>query len=105
MRYKTKYDIGDSTKIVLADDVAEYLRILSYHNTWIMKFPKIFIELLNDNYKASMKAIKYAPAIYFHLNSNFKKDKQLIKATVNSYIRHGRFDEITYNKYMITKKC
>ena len=32
MRYKGIYDIGDRTEIIFANDVAEYIRILSHNN-------------------------------------------------------------------------
>ena len=102
MRYKGIYDIGDRTEIIFANDVAEYIRILS-HNNWLTKFPKIFIELLNDNYDASLKAIKYAPALYFQLNPMFQKDKHIIKTTINSYSKHRKLNEIIFDKYKIIK--
>ena len=41
--------------------------------------PKSFIELLNSDYDATLKALKYAPSLYFYLNSDFQTDKHLIK--------------------------
>lgn len=102
MKYKSIYDIGDKTEIIFANDVAEYIRILS-HNNWLTKFPKVFIELLNDNYDASLKAVKYAPTIYFQLNSMFKKDKHIIKTTINSYSKHRKLNEIIFDNNIILK--
>lgn len=103
MEDKDKKDIGDKVEIITADDVAEYIKILS-HRKWISKFPKSFINLLNDNYDAAFKAVKYAPAIYFHLNDIFQEDKYFLKAAINSYINHGKFYDFMYYKNQITKK-
>lgn len=103
MKYKSLDDVGNSTKIVFASDVAEYIRVLSYHN-WITKFPKMFLELLNDDYDATLKAIKYAPSLYFHLNSEFQKDKHLIKTTINAYYKHKKIHEIIFDNYKIVKR-
>ena len=44
MKYKSKYDIGERTCVLFANDVVDMLRVLS-RDTWIKCIPEKFIEL------------------------------------------------------------
>lgn len=102
MKYKDKNDIGEFAQCILAKDVVEILKVMS-KDTWIKRLPKMFIDLLNDNYEASLKSIKYVPNIYFYLNNKFKNDNLIIKATIKSFKRKNRMDEINI-RYKPLKK-
>ena len=93
MKYKGKYDIGEPVYCLFTKDIIEILKTMS-ENTWINKVPNLFIEFLNENYDASLESIKYVPNIYFELNNKFKNDRVLIKATIKSFQKHNRSNEI-----------
>ena len=97
MKYKGKNDIGARVIVMFAGDVTNYLKELS-KGTFINYFPEQFVDLLNDNYDECIKTIKYCPKIYFYLNDTFKRDKYLVKMTLNSYKRHKRHKYIKYDK-------
>ena len=103
MKYKSKYDIGERTSILLASDVVDMLKVLS-RDTWIKYIPEKFTELLNDNFVASLKSVDLAPVVYFNLNDKFKNDKEMIKRTIKSYQAHYRIDEINIKTRPLTKK-
>lgn len=103
MKYKSKYDIGERTSILLASDVVDMLKVLS-RDTWIKYIPEKFTELLNDNFVASLKSVDLAQVVYFNLNDKFKNDKEMIKRTIKSYQAHYRIDEINIKTRPLTKK-
>lgn len=72
---------------MFAGDVTNYLKELS-KGAFIKYFPEQFIDSLNDNYDECIKSIKYYLRIYFYLNDTFKRDKYIVKITLDSYKRH-----------------
>ena len=66
MKSKSIHDIGEPVKIIQCDDVLHILKIMST-GTWINQIPTIFIDMLNSNYDATIKAVNYVPNIYFKL--------------------------------------
>jgi hypothetical protein len=86
-------NIGEQVKVIFESDIPKLLKTLS-KETWLTHFPQLFIDLLNTSKNQSIKAIRYAPNIYFSLNTDLQKDKQIIKATINSYSYHKRLKEI-----------
>ena len=102
MKSKSIHDIGEPVKIIQCDDVLHILKIMST-GTWINQIPTIFIDMLNSNYDATIKAVNYVPNIYFKLNDRFKNDNLLIKTTINAFQKHDRLNEINI-KYKPIKK-
>ena len=102
MKYKSECDIGEQVKIMFASDVLNMLKILS-KDAWLKYYPNEFIELLNDNYLLSLKAVKISPNIYFMLNRRFRNDNDIIRATINSFRKHNRLNEIDYRNKPIRK--
>ena len=64
----------------------------------------MFIDLLNDNYEASLKSIKYVPNIYFSLNDKFKNDNLIIKTTIRAFKRRNRINEINIGYKPLKKR-
>lgn len=103
MKYKGKYAIGQRVKLIFANDALEILKVISDKN-WIYKIPNSLIDLIDDNFDIALESIKYVPNIYFDLNERFKSDKQLIKATIKSFRKHDRINEINIKTRPLTKK-
>lgn len=103
MKYKDKNDIGEFVQCVLAKDVVDILKVMS-KDAWIKYIPKMFIDLLNDNYEASLKSIKYVPNIYFSLNDKFKNDNLVIKTTIRAFKRRNRINEINIGYKPLKKR-
>ena len=102
MKYKSKYDIGEKVHCLFTEEIDDIIKTIS-KNTWIYETPELFISFLNDNFNASLEAVKYIPNIYFQLNDRFKNDNLLIKTTINAFKKYGRIDEINI-KYKPIKK-
>lgn len=103
MKYKSKYDIGEQVKLLLANDVLDMLKVLS-KDTWLVNYPNEFIELLNDNYNLSLKAVRITPNIYFRLKHVFRNDKTIIKNTIKAFRVNNRINEIDLKYRPIRKK-
>lgn len=105
MKYKDKYDIGERAIVVLSCNVEEYLKELS-KNCFLTNFPKDFIELLNDNYDSCINCISISPAVYFYLSNRFRKDKHLIKLTIEAYKKLNKVNELylKHNKLYLKNK-
>lgn len=93
MKHKSIYDIGEPVKIIQSDDVLHILKVMST-GTWINQVPTMFIDILNSNYDATVKAVRYVPNIYFRLNDKFKNDHKLIKATIKGFQKHNKSNEL-----------
>lgn len=87
MQKKSIHDIGEEVKLLMADDVLKILKELSF-GTLIQRIPQSFVDLLNGNYDSALTSVTYVPNIYFLLKSSFRKDKKIIRATLNSYKKH-----------------
>lgn len=103
MKYKNKYDIGERVESIFTKDIVEILEVMST-DTWINRVPKLFIEFLNDNYDASLLAIKYVPNIYFELNEQFKSDRILIRETIKGFKKHNKLNEINIRYKPLMKR-
>lgn len=103
MKYKGKTDIGKQINL-LDDDIAfSILKVMS-SKTWINEIPSILIELIDDNYDIALETVKYVPNIYFQLNKQFRKDRQLRNATIKSFRQHHRVNEINIRAKPLTKR-
>lgn len=103
MKYKGKNDIGNRVEIIDADRAFSILQVIST-KTWINEIPTILSELIDDNYDLALEIVKYVPNIYFKLNKQFRKDKQLRKATIKSFRKCHRINEINIRDKPLTKK-
>ena len=103
MKYKSKYDIGEQVKLLLANDVLDMLKVLS-KDTWLVNYPNEFIELLNNNYDLSLKAVRITPNIYFRLKYVFRNDKTIIKNTIKAFKVNNKLNEIDLQYRPIRKK-
>ena len=103
MKYKSKYDIGEQVRLILANDVLDMLKVLS-KDIWLVNYPNEFIELLNDNYNLSLKAVRITPNIYFRLKHVFRNDKTIIKNTIKAFRVNNRINEIDLKYRPIRKK-
>ncbi|MDD2435754.1 MAG: DUF4116 domain-containing protein [Bacilli bacterium] len=93
MKYKSRYDVGQEVKFIFTNDALEILRTIS-SKTWIYDIPDVLVELIDDNFDIALKSVKYVPNIYLKLNDKFRNDRQLIKATIKSFRKHNRINEI-----------
>lgn len=93
IKYKKKWDVAQLTKVIFEDDVIDILKTIST-KTWINELPNIFIELINNNFDVALESVKYIPNVYFKLNEKFKNDNQLINATIKSFRRHNKINEV-----------
>lgn len=96
------YDLGTEVKILFVDDIPKIIKLMS-KDTWLIRFPQIFAELLYSNKQTVLETIRYAPNIYFYLKEDFKRDKQIIKATINSFERHKKIHEINISTIPLTR--
>ena len=103
MKYKSKYDIGEQVKLLLANNVLGMLKVLS-KDTWLVNYPNEFIELLNDNYDLSLKAVRITPNIYFRLKYVFRNDKTIIRNTIKAFKVNNKINEIDLQYRPIRKK-
>lgn len=103
MKYKSKYDIGEQVKLLLANNVLDMLKVLS-KDTWLVNYPNEFIELLNDNYDLSLKAVRITPNIYFRLKYVFRNDKTIIRNTIKAFKVNNKINEIDLQYRPIRKK-
>lgn len=103
MKYKSRYDIGQEVKFIFANDALEILKTISAQ-TWVYDIPDVLVELIDDNFDIALKSIKYVPNVYFKLNDKFRNDRQLIKATIKSFRKHNRINEINIRIKPLTKR-
>lgn len=103
MKYKSRYDIGKEVKVIFDNDALEIMKVMSV-NTWINEIPIMLIELIDDNYDIALRAVKYVPNVYFKLNDKFRSDRQLINATIKSFHKHNRINEINISIKPLTKR-
>lgn len=103
MKYKRKNDIGQTAKVIFDNDALDIIRTISI-NTWIYEVPSILIELINDNFEIALETVKYIPNVYFKLNDRFRNDRQLINATIRSFSKHNRINEINVRIQPLTKR-
>lgn len=96
------YDLGKEVKILYCDGVPNILKVMS-KNCWLQHFPKIFIDLIN-NEELAIQSIKYAPNIYFSLDLKFKKDKRIIRETISAFKNSNRIQELNTNTIPLTKR-
>lgn len=103
MKRRNNNDIGQYVKLIFDEDALNILKVMS-QDTWITNFPKLIVELINSKYVIALKAVEYAPSIYFEFSNQLKKDRQIIRKTIKSYQKHNRIKEINTKTKPLKRK-
>ena len=93
MKRYCENETGQYVKILCDDEALNILRVMS-RDTWIINFPNIIVELITSKFSIALKAIEYAPSIYFEYNINLRNNKKIIRKTIISYKKHGHINDI-----------
>lgn len=64
MKKQKGNEIGQYVKLIFDEDALNILKVMS-KDTWITNFPKLIVEMINSKYIIALKAVEYAPSIYF----------------------------------------
>ena len=103
MKRRNGNEIGRFVKIIFDEDALNILKIMS-QDTWINNFPNLIVEMINSKYDIALKAVEYAPNIYFEFSNQLKKDRQIIRKTIKSYQKHKRIAEINTKTKPLRKR-
>lgn len=97
MKTKDKMDVGKEVRILQPHEVVDILRVIN-KKSYIHEVPSILTQLINSNYNVALKAVEYAPSVYFKLNKYYRNDKKLMFKTIKSFQRQQRRFELSINE-------
>jgi len=103
VKYRKKSDLGSSVYFIYDSDALDILKTMS-KKTWIIEVPNLLVELINSNFDIALESVDYVPNLYFKLNDKFRNDKKLISATIRSFRKYNRINEINIKTKPLSKK-